>query len=58
MSSTGARDRPAVPGGKSYGMNFEVMPELGSRYGYFVILGLMFTIATGLLLGFRRNRWL
>ena len=41
-----------------YGMNFEVMPELGSRYGYFVILGLMFTIATGLLLGFRRNRWL
>ena len=41
-----------------YGMNFEEMPELRSRYGYFVVLGVMFTIAAGLLLGFRRNRWL
>ena len=41
-----------------YGMNFEDMPELRSRYGYFVVLGLMLTIAAGLLLGFRRNRWL
>ena len=41
-----------------YGMNFEDMPELRSRYGYFVVLGLMLTVAAGLLLGFRRNRWL
>jgi magnesium transporter len=34
------------------------MPELGSRYGYFIVLGVMATIAAGLLLGFRRNRWL
>jgi magnesium transporter len=28
-----------------YGMNFEVMPELHLRYGYFVILGLMVVVA-------------
>jgi magnesium transporter len=41
-----------------YGMNFEVMPELHSRYGYFVVLGIMATVATGLLLMFRVRRWL
>lgn len=41
-----------------YGMNFENMPELKSRSGYFVLLGVMGTIATILLLVFRRRRWL
>ena len=41
-----------------YGMNFEYMPELKSHTGYFVLLGVMATIATVLLLVFRRKRWL
>jgi magnesium transporter len=41
-----------------YGMNFEYMPELGKRGAYFVVLGMMGTIATFLLLLFRRLRWL
>jgi magnesium transporter len=41
-----------------YGMNFENMPELHSRSGYFILLGLMFTIAVVLLTVFRRKKWL
>jgi len=41
-----------------YGMNFEYMPELRSRSGYFVLLGIMATLATTLVLIFRRRRWL
>ena len=41
-----------------YGMNFDNMPELHHPLGYFIVLGLMATIATGMLLMFRRNRWL
>jgi magnesium transporter len=41
-----------------YGMNFDNMPELHTRYGYYVALGLMgFTIA-GLSLYFKRRQWL
>lgn len=41
-----------------YGMNFEYMPELKFRYGYFILLTTMGIIATGLLLLFKRVRWL
>lgn len=41
-----------------YGMNFEFMPELHWRYGYAVALGLMVLASGGLLLFFRRRRWL
>jgi len=41
-----------------YGMNFEYIPELHFRYGYFVLLGVMFLVAIGLLLGFKRKNWL
>jgi magnesium transporter len=41
-----------------YGMNFDHMPELHSDAGYFVLLGAMAVIATGLLWAFRRVRWL
>lgn len=41
-----------------YGMNFENMPELGWKYAYFVLLGVMGTLATTMLLVFRRIRWL
>jgi magnesium transporter len=40
-----------------YGMNFEHMPELHWRYGYFMVLGLMAAISAGLLYWFRRNEW-
>lgn len=41
-----------------YGMNFEHMPELHSHYGYFILLGLMASIAGGLVWYFRRRHWL
>lgn len=41
-----------------YGMNFENMPELNSRSGYFILLGVMGSIAFALLLMFRKKRWL
>jgi magnesium transporter len=41
-----------------YGMNFKNMPELDWTYGYFALLGVMALIAIGLLIYFRRRRWL
>lgn len=41
-----------------YGMNFENMPELKYKYGYFFILFLMFSLAGFLLYIFRKNKWL
>lgn len=41
-----------------YGMNFDQMPELHWKYGYFVLLGIMFLIGLGLLYLFRRRKWL
>ncbi|TFG75496.1 MAG: magnesium/cobalt transporter CorA [Flavobacteriales bacterium] len=41
-----------------YGTNFDVLPELHFRYSYFIMLGLMFTIAVGMLIYFRKRRWL
>jgi magnesium transporter len=41
-----------------YGMNFENMPELGSRMGYFVVLVTMAVIAVGMTLFFRRRGWI
>jgi magnesium transporter len=41
-----------------YGMNFEHMPELASRWGYFVVLGTMTILALVLLYLFRRRGWL
>ncbi|WP_075188270.1 magnesium transporter CorA family protein [Teredinibacter haidensis] len=41
-----------------YGMNFEYIPELGYRYSYFVLLGVMAFLAATLLLFFRRKSWI
>jgi magnesium transporter len=41
-----------------YGMNFEHMPELEWRYGYFVVLGFVISVCAGLFWRFRRNGWL
>lgn len=41
-----------------YGMNFEYMPELQWRYGYFFIWGIMFLVFIVMLIFFKRNKWL
>lgn len=41
-----------------YGMNFDNMPGLHSRYGYYIALGLMVLTTAGLLGYFRYERWL
>jgi magnesium transporter len=41
-----------------YGMNFDHMPELHWKYGYFILLGFMAVVSIGLLLLFRRIKWL
>lgn len=40
-----------------YGMNFESMPELKWKYGYFAVLGLMASIVIGFFWWFRRRGW-
>jgi len=41
-----------------YGMNFEHMPELQWRYGYFAVLGVIAAICAWLYYRFKRARWL
>ena len=41
-----------------YGMNFDNIPELHTRYGYFVVWGVMIATFIGMLLYFRRRRWI
>ena len=41
-----------------YGMNFEYMPEIGFRYGYVIVVGIMILLGVGMLLFFWRKRWL
>ena len=41
-----------------YGMNFEHMPELKWRYGYFLLWGVMIAVALGMLVFFRRKKWI
>lgn len=40
-----------------YGMNFTYMPELTFKYGYFIVLGVMATIAIIMIILFKRNKW-
>ena len=41
-----------------YGMNFENMPELKWKYGYFIVLAVIGAICTGLYARFKRAKWL
>lgn len=41
-----------------YGMNFDYMPELHWRWGYFALLGAMATVIVSLLAVFKVKRWL
>jgi magnesium transporter len=40
-----------------YGMNFTHMPELHTRYGYFITLGVMFSLFGGMLYFFKKRGW-
>lgn len=41
-----------------YGMNFAHMPELNWKYGYFLILAIMFSLGIGMFVWFKRKGWL
>jgi magnesium transporter len=41
-----------------YGMNFEFMPELKWNWGYFAVLGIMLVATGGMLVYFKRKKWL
>lgn len=40
-----------------YGMNFDNMPELHWKYGYFIILGFMLLLLIVMLLYFKKKKW-
>ncbi|MGZ3884954.1 MAG: magnesium/cobalt transporter CorA [Bacteroidia bacterium] len=41
-----------------YGMNFDFMPELHSKWGYIGVWIVMITIMTGLVIYFKRKKWM
>jgi magnesium transporter len=41
-----------------YGMNFRYMPELGWKWGYFAVLSVMLVVALGMILFFRKKKWM
>lgn len=41
-----------------YGMNFEYIPELQYKHGYFVLWGIMILMFIGLIFYFKRKKWL
>lgn len=41
-----------------YGMNFDIMPELRWKYGYFLVVGTMATVCISLYVRFKRAGWL
>lgn len=41
-----------------YGTNFDVLPELKYQYSYFIMWGVMIILAIGMLLYFKRRKWL
>jgi magnesium transporter len=41
-----------------YGMNFRNMPELDYKYGYFILLAIMFIMVSGMLYYFKKKKWI
>lgn len=41
-----------------YGMNFQYIPELKLKYGYFFAWGLMLIITVGMVVYFKKKRWI
>lgn len=40
-----------------YGMNFDNMPELHWKYGYFIIVGVMIILFIGMAIYFKKKKW-
>ena len=40
-----------------YGMNFDNMPELHWKYGYFIIIGVMFLLLLSMIIYFKKRKW-
>lgn len=40
-----------------YGTNFEYVPELGLKYGYFIMWGVMIVVAILMLIFFKKKKW-
>jgi len=40
-----------------YGTNFDVLPELHYKYSYFIMWGIMLSVATAMLLYFKKRSW-
>ena len=41
-----------------YGMNFDNMPELHYKYGYFILWGIMIVLFLGMIYYFKKKKWL
>jgi magnesium transporter len=41
-----------------YGMNFDFMPELHWRWGYFIVWGVMIAVTAVMIVYFKRKKWL
>ena len=41
-----------------YGMNFKFMPELDWKWGYFMVWGVIILTVTGMMIYFRRRKWI
>jgi magnesium transporter len=41
-----------------YGMNFSYMPELKWKCGYFIVWGVIISVVVGMLIYFRKKKWL
>ena len=41
-----------------YGMNFKFMPELNWKYGYLLVWALIFLVSGGMILLFKKRKWL
>jgi len=41
-----------------YGMNFDHMPELHTKNGYFIVWGVMIVLFIGMMIYFKRKKWL
>ena len=40
-----------------YGTNFDYVPELHYKYSYFIMWGVILTVAIGMLIYFKKKKW-
>ena len=41
-----------------YGMNFDHMPELHAKYGYYYVWAVMIVLIIGMMFYFKKKKWL